>query len=129
MTLEVVEYKRLNNSSFAGLLKDPAFCITILEEGRLKEIAIQIKGEFSSYPFAELTLFEEEAYRNYKILKDYLLSEKGQDFLDRIDADESSLILGLYKVLVYRHSVFGWFKKKLLVILEYLRYYSGKLGI
>lgn len=130
MTLEIIEYRREGHEgSFVGLLKNPTFCILISEGGKVREVAIKVRGEFSSYPFSETSFYEEEAYRNYKILYNFIMSDEGQGFLDRINIDEDVLILGLYKVLVKHHSVFGWLKKKLLVILEYLKYYSGKLGI
>lgn len=133
MTLEVIEYKRENsNNPFAGLLKDPTFCILISEGGKVREVVIQLRGEFPSLSLIETSFYEDEAYRNYQILKDYLLSDTGQEFLDRLGLDGKDdarkFVLGLAIVLIKHHSVFGWFKKKLLVILEYLKYYSGKLG-
>lgn len=130
LTLEIIEYKREgNDGSFVGLLKDPTFCILISEGGKVREVAIKVRGEFPSCSLSETSFYEEEAYRNYKIIKNFIISDEGQGFLDRINIDEDVLVLGLYKALVKHHSYFGWFKKKLLVILEYLKYYSGKLGM
>ena len=130
MSMEVIEFRRekINDSSFVGVLKDPVFYVLISEFGRVREVAIQLRGEFPYQTPIDTSFYDEEAYRNYIILKEYLLSEKGQEFLYRLDVDEDKFILGLYKALVRHHSFYGWFKQRLLIILEYLKHYSGKLG-
>ena len=131
MNMQILDFKRKSqgNGLFVPSLKDPLFCIFIKEEGTPREIWIQLHGEFPPYVPVEMDLYNEEAYRNYKILKEYLLSDKGQEFLDRLDLDRDKVIIGLFKVLVNNYSCYGWFKKKLLVVLEYLKYYSGRIGI
>lgn len=130
MSIKVLDYRRekQDNNSFVGLLKNPVFTILITEDKKAREVAIQLHGEFPFLKPLDLDSYEEEPYRNYIILKDYIMSDKGQNFLDRTYLDEDELVLGLFKVLVNKHSYFGWFKKKLLIVLEYLKYYSGKLG-
>lgn len=130
MSMEVIEYRRdkQNEGSFVGVLKDPVFYVLISEFDKVREVVLQLRGDFPFQTPIDTDFYDEEAYRNYIILKEYLLSEKGQEFLYRLDVDEDKFILGLYKVLVKHHSFFGWFKQRLLVILEYLKYYSGKLG-
>lgn len=128
--MEVIEFirKKNENKLVSGSLKDPLFIFTVKENKCIKEIALQMCGEYLTHNFLEINFYDEEAYENYRIIKEYLLSEDGKKFLDKAGLDRDKFILSLYKVLVYSHSCFGWFKKKLLVILEYLKYYSGKLG-
>lgn len=128
--MKVIDFTRKKNENnlISGSLKDPLFLFTIEDNDNTRELALQMHGEFLTYIPAEMSFYDEEAWENYRILKEYLLSEKGREFLDRVNLDKDKFILSLYRVLVYSHSCFGWFKKRLLVILEYLKYYSGKFG-
>ena len=128
--MEVIEFKRekQNDGSFVGVLKNPIFCIVISNYDKVKEIFVQVKGEHPYQTPLGISSYDEEPYRDYLILKEYLLSEKGQEFSNMFDMDGGMFALKIFKVLVKNHSFFGWFKKKLLIILEYLKYYSGKLG-
>ena len=38
-----------------------------------------------------------------------------------------NLVFELYKLLVNNHSYYGWFKKKLLILLGYLKFNTGKV--
>lgn len=128
--MKVINFLRgKENNSISGSLKNPLFVIFIEENKKIKEITIQMHGEFPIHIPLEMNFYDEEAYENYKILKEYLLSEEGQKFLENLGLEKDKLIMELYKALVTLHSCFGWFKKKLLIVLEYLKYYSGKLGV
>ena len=131
MSVEIIDFKRdkQNDGSFVGVLKNPIFCLLITEDGKVNEVLVQIKGEFPYKTPIDTSCYDEEAYRNYLILKEYLLSEKGQMFSNAFYLDSNILTIKIYKALVNYHSFFGWFKKKLLIILEYLKYYSGRFGI
>lgn len=125
--IDFLRYKK-DNDVISGSLKDPLFIVIIEENNEIKELDIQMHGEIPVRIPLEISFYDEEAQENYRILKEFLATEEGQEFLERNNLDEDKFILGLYKALVNFHSCFGWFKKKLLVILKYLEYYSGKLG-
>lgn len=125
--IDFLRYKK-DNDVISGSLKDPLFIVIIEENNEIKELNIQMHGEIPVRIPLEISFYDEEAYENYKILKEYLLSEEGQKFLENLGLEKDKLIMELYKALVTLHSCFGWFKKKLLIVLEYLKYYSGKLG-
>ena len=102
------------------------------DEGRVKEIVLQLKGVFPNSLSSDFNLFEEEAFKSYEIIKKFLEGYEGLKFRNRYNLsndDFEKFVLQLYISLLKNHSFFGNFKKKLLIILEYFKYYLRKLGL
>ena len=132
--MEVIEFRRIKEdcNPFVGVLENPSFDILVSQEGKVHELILQLKGEFPYHIKKEFNLFEEEAYRDYEILRDYLLGYEGLKLRERLSLsfDEfEKFIFQLYVVLVRNHSFFGAFRKRLLILLEYVKYYFRKLGL
>ena len=134
MNFKVLDfYRKINDTNpFVTVLKDPIFYILINKDGKARELVLEMKGEFPYLSFPDLECFEEEAYRNYNIIVNFLLGEHRERIQFRWDLnnkDYGDFIFELYKILVNNHSYYGWFKKKLLILLGYLKYSSGKVEV
>ena len=134
MTFKVLDFYRKADdiNPFVSVLKDPTFCILINREGKSRELVLNLKGEFPYVSYPELECFEQEAYKNYNIIVNFLLGENRENV--RLNwgftsEEYKTLIFELYKILVKNHSYYGWFKKKLLLLLGYLKFNSGKVEV
>ena len=133
MALKVLEFYRKVESvnPFTLLLHDPTFCILVSKDGKSRELILNIKGEFPYVYYSKFECFEEEAYRSYKILKGFLLGESKELLRERwslTKKEYDKFIFELEKVLIESHSFYGWFKKKLLVLLMFLKFQTGRIG-
>ena len=131
MRLKILDfYRKVEEANpFASELRDPTFFILTNRNGKAHELVLNLKGTFPYGALAGMSCFEEEAYKNFGIITNFLLDECG----DRVRVswglskkEFSALIFELYKILVNNHSYYGWFKKKLLILLGYLKFLSGK---
>lgn len=134
MQFKILDFyrKKEDANPFAVELKDPTFFILTNKNGRAHELVLNLSGKFPYSFLSGLNGFEEEAFKNFNIITDFLMGENR----DRVrlswgleEEEFEELIFELYKILVDRHSYYGWFKKKLLVLLGYLKFLSGKVGI
>ena len=131
--LKVLEFYRKKESTnpFTYVLVDPVFCILINKEGQTRELILNLKGKFPFAQCPDSECFEEEAYKSYKILKDFLLGEDKELLRERwgLTKKEYSIFLfEIKKVLINNHSFYGSFKKKLLTLLEFLKFQTGRIG-
>lgn len=133
MVLKVLDFHRIKDTTnpFVPNLKDPSFCILINKDEKTRELILNLKGEFPyvSYPVSHG--YEDEAYKDYKIIKDFLTGENKELLRDRwglTKKEYNSLIFGIKKVLIVSYSFYGSFKKKLLIILEFLKFQTGRIG-
>lgn len=131
--IKVLDFYRKKDSinPFITVLKDPVFCILVNDESKTKELILNIKGEFPYMNCPDLESYEEEAYKDYEIIIDFLLGESRELLRDRwglTDKEYEKFIFELKKVLIENHSFYDWFKKKLLVFLEFLKFYTGRIG-
>lgn len=126
-------YRKINDTNpFVAVLENPIFCILVNKDGKAKELVLELKGEFPYRSYPDLECFEEEAYKNYNIITSFLLGEHREKLQFRWGLDNKEyrdFIFELYKILVNNHSYYGWFKKKLLILLGYLKYNSGKVEV
>lgn len=134
MTFKVLDFYRKAEgiNPFVPVLKDPSFCILINRDGKSRELILNLKGEFSYMSCPDLECFEQEAYKNYNIITNFLLGENRENIRLNwgfTNEEYKNLIFELYKILVNNHSYYGWFKKKLLVLLGYLKFSSGKVEV
>ena len=134
MTFKVLDFYRKAEgiNPFVPVLKDPSFCILINRDGKSRELILNLKGEFSYMSCPDLECFEQEAYKNYNIITNFLLGENRENIRLNwgfTNEEYKNLIFELYKILVNSHSYYGWLKKKLLVLLGYLKFNSGKVEV
>lgn len=138
MLLKVLDFYRyegnrqLEMSSFTPSLKNPTFCILINKEGKTRELLLTLKGDFPYVMYPIPCGYEEDAYKNYKIIEDFLEGENRELLRDRWGLtlkEYNNLMFQLYKVLIYNHSFYDTFKKRLLVILGYLKFKLRKVKI
>ena len=67
-------YRKIEDiNPFVTVLKDPTFCILVNKEGKTRELILNLKGDYSFVCHSDLNCFEEEAYKSYSIIKDFLL--------------------------------------------------------
>lgn len=131
--MEIIEFNREQEDVFPylSMIEDPVFHILVLENGVVKDKVINLKGRFSLHGMWDSEGCEEEAYKNYVILKEFL--EDNEEVMSaRLGLSKNEygkFLVELYVVLIKNHSSYGWFKKRVLIILEYLKYYCGRFGI
>lgn len=132
--MKVLDFYRKKDSinPFIPVLRDPSFCILVNENSRTKELILNLKGEFPYMNCPDVESYEEEAYKNYEIICNFLLGENKELLRDRWGLtfnEYDKFIFELKKVLIENHSFYDWFKKKLLVALEFLKFCTGRIGI
>lgn len=132
--IKVLDFYRKKDSinPFIPVLRDPSFCILVNENSRTKELILNLKGEFPYMNCPDVESYEEEAYKNYEIIRNFLLGENKELLRDRWGLtfnEYDKFIFELKKVLIENHSFYDWFKKKLLVALEFLKFCTGRIGI
>ena len=132
--IKVLDFYRKKDSinPFIPVLRDPSFCILVNENSRTKELILNLKGEFPYMNCPDVESYEEEAYKNYEIIHNFLLGENKELLRDRWGLtfnEYDKFIFELKKVLIENHSFYDWFKKKLLVALEFLKFCTGRIGI
>mgnify|MGYP003314226984 CR=1 FL=1 len=132
MTFKVLDfYRKVEDVNlFVSTLKDPTFCILVNRDSKSRELVLNLKGDYPYVSYPDLECFEEEAYKNYMIISDFLTGDSKDSV--RINwgltnEEYRNLVFELYKLLVNNHSYYGWFKKKLLILLGYLKFNTGKV--
>ena len=134
MSFKVLDFYRKTESinPFIPTLKDPTFCILINKDGKSRELVLNMKGNFSYIGQSDMDCFEDEAYKNFHIIVEFLSGDNKEFIRERwglTKEEYNYLVFELYKILVNNHSFYGWFKKKLLIILGYLKFNSGKVEV
>ena len=127
MQVKVLDFYRKVDSvnPFTPVLTDPTFCILVNKEGKSKELILNLKGEYSYINCPDLECYEEEAYKSYKIILDFLLGENKELLRERwgfTRKEYNKFVFELEKVLIDNHSFYGCFKKKLLILLGFLKF-------
>ena len=130
--LKVLEFYRKveGENPFTPVLIDPTFCILILKDNKTRELILNMKGEFP-YAYPAFNGYDENAYKDYKIIKDFLLGDSKELLRERwglTKKEYDRFIFEIKKVLITNHSFFGDFKKKLLILLEFLKFQTGRIG-
>ena len=134
MNFKVLDfYRKVDDTNpFVAVLKDPTFYILVNKDGKSRELVLDMKGEFPYISYPDVDCFENEAYNNYKIITNFLLGEHRENIQFRWgfnNKEYRDFIFELYKILVNSHSYYSWFKKKLLLLLGYLKFNSGKVEV
>jgi hypothetical protein len=117
---------------FIPTLEDPTFCILINRDGKSRELVLNMRGKYSYIADPDMDCFEEEAYKNFHIIVEFLTGDNKELLRERwglTSKEYKYVIFELYKILVNNHSYFGWLKKKLLILLGYIKFNSGKVEV
>lgn len=137
MALKVLDFYKFPEKSdsnfFVPKLEDPSFCILVNRDGKTRRLILNLCGTYSCLKYPNIECFEDEAFRDYNILFNFL-TESDKELikkqLELTDRDYNSLLFQLYKVLVDNHSFYGFIKKKLLIVLGFLQFIlEGKVEI
>lgn len=131
--IKVLEFFRKVESGnpFTPVLKDPTFCILIVKNNKTRELILNLKGDYPYMEYPTYHDYEENAYKDYRIIKGFLLGDNKELLRDRWGLTEKEyyrLVFEMKKVLINNHSFFGDFKKKLLILLEFLKFQTGRIG-
>lgn len=132
MTIKVIDFyrkKEKGENPFISTLVDPTYCILMRKNNVTKEYILNLKGEFPYISYSDLECFDEAFYKDFNIITDFILGDYKEILREKwgfSKEEYASITFELYKALVNNHSFYGWFKRKLLILLGFLKFYSGR---
>lgn len=118
-----------DSNPFALSLTNPVFCILMRVDGKVREVVLRLSGEVACPLLGSCEDFTAEGYRDYTILTDFLLGEKGEALRKRWGFSEEEfreLIFKLYFTLIREHSTCSFPKKFFLLLVGIWKFIVGR---
>ena len=128
MTIRVIDFYQRKKNKFPNkfVWRDPVLYVLAKVDGKLKEMALRLAGDIKPPSIINLKDFEAEAYCNFVVITNALLSDMRENIRQSwklSERDFKDLIFDMYCIMVSRYCTCGFIRRFFLYLAGVWKYY------